>query len=96
MTEQIDAQAERRKRINARKEMLARRMPQLQRVRVVPKDEDIRMFIKHPSGGGFPESGSAEWPLDRFTRRRLMDGSVTLEGEPKGAARPAHQSHRSQ
>jgi hypothetical protein len=35
--------------------------------------------LKHPKGGGFPESGSAEWPDDRFTKRRIADGSVTRE-----------------
>jgi hypothetical protein len=66
-------------------------MPKVERVRVNPKDDDVREFIKHPSGIAFPESGSAEWPLDRFTRRRIADGSVTLEDDkqqPKQAHAP--------
>jgi hypothetical protein len=57
-------------------------------VRVVPAKEEYRAVLKHPNGGGFPETGSAEWPDDRFTKRRLADGSVTRE-----AARQAEQ-HR--
>jgi hypothetical protein len=48
-------------------------------VRVVPAKEEYRAVLKHPNGGGFPATGSAEWPDDRFTKRRLADGSVTRE-----------------
>jgi hypothetical protein len=49
------------------------------RVRVVPRD-DMRAILKHPIGDiGFPATGGAEWPDDAFTRRRIEDGSVTLE-----------------
>jgi hypothetical protein len=51
-------------------------------IRVVPANDDGRRLLKHPSGGGFPAEGSAEWPDDRFTKRRLADGSVTRESEP--------------
>jgi hypothetical protein len=50
-----------------------------QGVRVVPANDDVRRLMKHPRGSGFPESGGAEWPLDRFTKRRLVDGSITRE-----------------
>ena len=60
------------------------------RVRVNPATDDIRKHIKHPSGNiKFPESGSADWPLDSFTKRRLREGSVTREGgEQKKASAP--------
>jgi hypothetical protein len=51
-------------------------------LRVVPADDDGRRLLKHPHSGGFPETGAASWPDDRFTKRRLADGSVTLEEEP--------------
>jgi len=53
------------------------------RVRVWPRDENIRRVIKHPSGVAFRKEGSVEWPLDAFTKRRLRDGSVTKEEPPK-------------
>jgi len=50
------------------------------RVRVVPSTPLMRKFLKHePSKIGFRDQGSAEWPLDRFTIRRLRDGDVTVE-----------------
>ena len=50
-------------------------------VRVVPKNDTIRKYLRHhPSGIRFPASGSVEWPMDNFTRRRIADGDVTVEG----------------
>jgi hypothetical protein len=48
----------------------------------------MRRLLKHPRAGGFPKSGGAEWPDDRFTKRRLADGDITKEeakeeGPPK-------------
>jgi len=49
-------------------------------VRVNPRDEELRKVLKHPKNGKtFNPTGSVEWPLDQFTKRRLRDGSVTLE-----------------
>jgi hypothetical protein len=49
-------------------------------VRVVPKNADIRKYIKHPrTKVGFLAEGSAEWPNDTFTKRRIADGDVTIE-----------------
>jgi hypothetical protein len=48
-------------------------------IRVVPANDDGRRLLKHPRSGGFPAEGGAEWPDDRFTKRRLADGSVTRE-----------------
>jgi hypothetical protein len=50
-----------------------------QRVRVNPRDDDIRRILKHPAAGAFRSEGSVEWPLDQFTKRRLREGSVTIE-----------------
>jgi hypothetical protein len=57
----------------------------LPRVRVLPRDDDMRRILKHPSGLGFRSSGSIEWPLDKWTQRRLREGAITLEGEKENA-----------
>jgi hypothetical protein len=49
------------------------------RIRVIPRDEELRQTMKHPRGGGFRSQGSVEWPLDQFTKRRLREGSVSHE-----------------
>jgi hypothetical protein len=57
------------------------------RVRVLPRDDDMRAILKHPvNGAGFLATGSVEWPDDAFTQRRIEDGSVTLEGSSKRSA----------
>lgn len=56
-------------------------------VRVIPAKEEYRTVLKHPHGGGFPATGSAEWPDDRFTKRRLADGPVTRESDARKAKR---------
>jgi len=69
---------------------IARREYDYVRVRVIPRDEETRKNLDHPLNNvGFHESGSAEWPLDSFTERRLRDGDVTLEGHAEAAARAA-------
>ena len=72
-------------------------------VRVTPKNDMVRKYIKHPSNGvGFPADGSCEWPNDAFTKRRIIDGDVTVEArdeqqqakggeQPKPAPAPAQQ-----
>ena len=40
-------------------------------IRVVPRNDDMRRVLKHPTSGGFRASGGATWPNDRFTKRRL-------------------------
>jgi len=62
-------------------------------VRVVPKNADIRKYLKHPATRvGFLAEGAAEWPNDVFTKRRIRDGDVRIEqaeapvaGEQKNA-----------
>jgi hypothetical protein len=48
-------------------------------VRVLPKDPETRKNLKHqPSKIAFRAEGSVEWPLDKFTLRRLRDGDITI------------------
>ena len=52
-------------------------------MKVFAKNDDVKRLITHPQGNiAFREDGSAEWPDDSFTHRRIMDGDVTTE-EPK-------------
>jgi hypothetical protein len=51
----------------------------VERVRVLPRNVQVRALIKHPRAGAFRSSGSVEWPHDTFTKRRLRDGTVMLE-----------------
>jgi hypothetical protein len=69
----------RKQQLDARKERLRAAIPKIERVRVTPANDDIRKYIRHPSGIAFPAEGSVEWPLDGFTKRRLREGSVTRE-----------------
>lgn len=56
------------------------------RVRVIPRDDEMRGALRHPSGIAFLEEGSIEWPLDNFTRRRIAEGVVSIENpEPQPA-----------
>ena len=48
-------------------------------IRVVPANDDLRRVLKHPNGMGFRPEGSVEWPDDKFTRKRIAEGSVTVE-----------------
>lgn len=80
--------------IEAREKRIADLIPRMARVRVTPRDDIIRRFIAHPDGNiGFPASGSAEWPLDSFTNRRIRDGTVIVEGRPFGAAHSEAEVH---
>jgi hypothetical protein len=80
----------RKERIKARQELMARITPRYPRVRVMPRDDDMRRLLKHPNGIGFPATGSVEWPNDKFTRKRIADGSVT---EEKAAAPAPRRSY---
>lgn len=61
-------------------------------MKVWPKNEQMRKLLKHPNGTGFRDAGSAEWPDDSFTARRIRDGDVTIsDSSPsplRGAATP--------
>lgn len=63
-------------------------------VSVLPANEDGRRLLKHPNGGGFPADGAAVWPDDRFTKRRLADGSVTREAPPEPPPEGRQQERR--
>ena len=54
-------------------------------VRVLPKNDQIRKYLKHPAKRvGFLAEGSIEWPNDAFTRKRIKEGDVTIEeSEPE-------------
>ena len=53
-------------------------------VRVLPANDILRRKLVHPAGIGFRDKGqAAEWPLDRFTLRRIADGGVTVVEETK-------------
>ena len=60
---------------------------QLPRVRVSPRDDEMRVIIKHPRAGAFRSTGDSEWPMDTFTRRRLREGSIKLEASREGLDR---------
>lgn len=90
MNDTAAAVSERQKQIEARRARVNALIPRRERVRVMPRDDEVRKFIKHPeTGTKFPASGSVEWPLDRFTKRRLRDGTVTLAEQDQH-----HESHR--
>ena len=60
---------------------------------MTPRDGNIRKLLRHPlRGRGFPTTGSVEWPLDTFTRRRLRDGDVTIESKPVQPPQPLEQA----
>jgi hypothetical protein len=64
----------------------ARKSAAVPRVRVVPRDDDVRVMIKHPRAGAFRSTGSVEWPYDTFTKRRVREGVVMLEPSRDAAA----------
>jgi hypothetical protein len=63
-------------------------------MKVQAKDATIQQLIKHPNGKAFKDDGTAEWPDDQFTKRRIRDGDVTVFEEdppPEGGAREGAQ-----
>jgi hypothetical protein len=67
-----------RKATKARLEAIANQ-GSIPRVRVVPASDALRRVLKHANGVKFRSQGSIEWPLDKYTLRRLAEGSVTIE-----------------
>jgi hypothetical protein len=50
-------------------------------IKVYAASEDIAEFVRHyPSGARFRDDGSAEWPNDGFTQRRIAEGAVLTDG----------------
>lgn len=74
---------ERQKRVAERQAQLKSRLPKAEVVRVEPATDVLRKGVRHPRGIAFPPSGAAEWPLDRFTKRRIADGTVKVVGGEK-------------
>ena len=76
----------REKQLDERKARMASLRRSVPSVRVTPKNDEIRKYLRHmPSGVKFPDSGSAVWPNDTFTQRRIADGDVTVEEEKSHA-----------
>lgn len=90
MTESRSEMSERGKRLAARDERIKSLTPRRPTIQVEPTRDDYRKHLKHPNGKGFPEgSGAANWPDDRFTRRRIADGSVkAVEHQRSASSRP--------
>jgi hypothetical protein len=81
-------QTDRQRRMAERKEQMRARMPHAETVRIEPASDVLRRAIRHPGGRGFPPTGPAEWPLDKFTKRRIADGSVTVVESKAEAPKP--------
>ena len=64
-------------------------------IRVVPANDKMRRVIRHPHAGGFRAEGGAVWPSDRFTKRRLADGSIKREERPAPDKDKRGHQHRS-
>jgi hypothetical protein len=77
---------ERQKLVAERQAQLKSRLPKAEVVRVEPSTDVLRKAVRHPRGIGFPPSGAVEWPLDRFTKRRIADGTVKVVGGEKAEA----------
>lgn len=69
--------------------MVAANKPHVETVRVVPTSDALRRVLVHPSGRKMRTSGSVEWPMDKFTARRLAEGSIKIE--KKADERPARE-----
>ena len=67
-------------RLRQRQERLRAAIPPA--IHVVPSNDKMRRLIKHPQAGGFRAEGGAEWPNDRFTKRRLAEGVIKREERP--------------
>jgi hypothetical protein len=68
------------------------RAPQKPGVRVEPANDAMRRLLKHPRVGRFRSTGSMEWPDDKYTRRRLADGSIK---QAEAKAEGSKHEHRS-
>jgi hypothetical protein len=52
-------------------------------------EEKLRKWLTHPTAGGFPAEGPAQWPRDGFTFARIRDGDVTVvEGDVAKLEKP--------
>jgi hypothetical protein len=84
MNVDIDAELRKRKDAEYKRMKAIRDAVTVPMVHVVPSKPEYRGVLRHGTTGvGFEAEGSAEWPDDQFTKRRVRDGSVTLEGKSK-------------
>ncbi len=60
--------------------------------------ENVHKYVFHPAGIiRFGSDGTAEWPNDQFTRRRVRDGDITVEAPPiREKAKEAQPARRQQ
>jgi ribosomal protein L15E len=81
MADETSSKPEPSKRRKMQLERMARirQSTAVERVRVLPRDDNVRALIKHPRAGAFRSSGSVEWPFDTFTKRRIREGVVKLD-----------------
>jgi len=79
----VDIDAELAKRDKARRDRMKafRDAAAAPMVKVVPTKPEYIGPLRHGTTGvGWKEGGEAVlWPLDQFTRRRIRDGSITVE-----------------
>jgi hypothetical protein len=94
MAKDTNPLAERGRRKKARLAILEANKPR--GLIVEPADDDMRRVLKHPINGRFRKSGSANWPDDRYTRKRLRDGSLKLVENKKQQHQTSSQSSTSQ
>jgi len=57
-------------------------------MRVWPKNEEMKRMLRHANGTGFREDGTADWPDDSFTARRVRDGDILLKEPVKAKSEP--------
>jgi hypothetical protein len=60
--------------------------PNVPTVRVVATSDALRRVLTHPSGRKLRATGSTEWPMDKFTARRLAEGAIKIEEDRKEKA----------
>lgn len=61
-------------------------------MKVRAKNLQVQKSIEHPTGGAFRSDGTAEWPADTYTFRRLQDGDITADdvgSDPPSLHEPA-------
>lgn len=59
-------------------------------MKVWPRNDSVRLTLRHPTAGAFRAEGPADWPDDTFTYRRIQDGDITLLAEaPPAPPKPA-------
>lgn len=85
---------ERARLLKARSDRVKALMPKRPMIHVEPTKDDYRKYLKHPNGTAFPHGGGGiDWPNDRFTQRRIADGSVKAieRSEEKRTPQPPRQ-----